>query len=389
MALRIGIAGIGVVSGYGWGRQALWDGLLTGKSAAQQFLGLGERDEDVGWAARIPAAGDLADGPTIYEQSMRAAVREALTDAESRGWRRGKRGEKRIGLFCTSVLGDANRWKDFYQADDEDISNRDYLSVMPSTAITNVMTEFDFHGASMNVSATCSTGNANLLTAKAYLDAGLVDDVVIVNTDATAIRHIVRRYVKLGVAVTDIEPAQACRPFQEGTSGFVFGEAAVAVVVTRNAKSPYVSILGGALSHDGHHASSIDPSGIYLRSCVEEALANAGIAGSDVDYVSAHGPGTEQCDKAEGAAVTELFPEAGLYSIKPLTTHVQGAASLMETAIAAMSYERGLIPAPVPVAEAHPQLLRGPTPITGSGVTCKSSMGLGGHNSIVLLEPAG
>ena len=55
-------------------------------------------------------------------------------------------------------------------------------------------------------------------------------------------------------------------------------------------------------------------------------------------------------------------------------------------AVAALAYDRGIVPAPPTVAAAHPQLLNGPTPIT-DGLTLKSSLGMGGHNSAVILAP--
>jgi 3-oxoacyl-[acyl-carrier-protein] synthase II len=84
---------------------------------------------------------------------------------------------------------------------------------------------------------------------------------------------------------------------------------------------------------------------------------------------------------------TLLPPDARVYSIKPLVSHCQGAAAAVELAVAALGYDRGLIPAPATVASAHPQLLNGPTPMTG-GLTVKSSLGMGGHNSVVVLAPA-
>jgi 3-oxoacyl-[acyl-carrier-protein] synthase II len=83
----------------------------------------------------------------------------------------------------------------------------------------------------------------------------------------------------------------------------------------------------------------------------------------------------------------QLFPaDTTIYSVKPLTGHCQGAASAVEVAVSALGYDRGLVPAPPIVAPGHPQLLDGPTPITG-GLTLKSSIGMGGHNSAVVLAP--
>lgn len=81
----------------------------------------------------------------------------------------------------------------------------------------------------------------------------------------------------------------------------------------------------------------------------------------------------------------ELFsPQARVYSVKPLAGHCQAAAAAVEVAAAAMAYERGVVPAAPIVAAAHPQLLDGPTQ-RRPGVTVKSSLGMGGHNSVIVL----
>ncbi|GLZ30144.1 3-oxoacyl-[acyl-carrier-protein] synthase 2 [Lentzea sp. NBRC 105346] len=377
----IGISGIGVVSGYGWGREPLWDGLVGGKPAAQLVGGYGEHEA---WVALVPDGGDPEDGPSRFARAMRAAAREAITDAGARGWRPGRR----VGLLHAVVLGEVDLWRDFYTARDMRVPVREFLGLMPSTPMSTLMQEYGFHGPAMNVSAMCASGNAALITAKAWIDAGVVDDVVLVATDLSATPENVGHFVRLGVAITDADPLDACRPFQEGSRGFTVGEASVAMVLSRRCADPYLNLLGGAMSHDAHHVTSIDPQLTQVLGCFQDALANAGVDAASVRYLNAHGPGTQQCDRAEAAVVEQLFsPHTEIYSVKPLTAHCQGAASAIEVAAAALGNARGLVPASPIVAAAHPRLLDGPTPFA-DGIIVKSSLGMGGHNSVVVLAPA-
>lgn len=376
-AQRVGIHGIGVVSGYGWGRELLWDGLVAGKPAATTTSGLGQEM----WLARVPPGGSPHDGPSRFARAMRSAAREAIDDARRRGWTAGRR----VGLLHAVVLGEVDLWRDFYTERDGSMAVHEYLALMPSTPMSTLMQEFGFHGPAMAVSAMCASGNAGLITAKSWLDQGIVDDVVFVATDLSLTPENVSHFVRLGVAVTDAEPLEACRPFQRGSRGFVMGEASVSFVLSAGDGHPYAYTLGGAMSHDAHHVTSIDPSLTSVFECVQDALEIAHVPASAVRYFNAHGPGTAQCDRAEAAVLDELFlPSTGVYSVKPLTGHCQGAASAIEVAVTALGYDRGLIPAPPTVADGHPQLLDGPTPIDG-GVTLKSSIGMGGHNSAVIL----
>lgn len=251
-----------------------------------------------------------------------------------------------------------------------------------------LMQEFGFHGPAMNVSAMCASGNAGLITAKLWLDSGTADDVVFIATDLSLTPENVEHFVRLGVAVVDTEPLDACRPFQEGSRGFSVGEASVAFVLSKHVQAPYVSLLGGAMTHDGYHVTSVDPARTQVDECVRRALASAGVSAADVRYVNAHGPGTAQCDAAEAGIVDELLGgRPGLYSVKPLTGHCQGAAAAVEVAAAALGYQHGVVPAPPVVAAGHRRLLDGPTAMD-DGITLKTSLGMGGQNSAVVLAPA-
>jgi 3-oxoacyl-[acyl-carrier-protein] synthase II len=286
------------------------------------------------------------------------------------------------------VLGDVETVDRFYRERDGHFKSRpEFLAMMSSSPVTAIMREFDFHGPVMDVGAMCGSGNAALITAKMWLDAGFADDVVVVTTDLSATRPIVRGFADLRVAITDFAPLDACRPFQQGSRGFPFAEAAIAMVLSHRGNRPYAQVLGGAMTHEAYHVIGIDPGTTHLVAATREALERAGVSASSVRYLHAHGPGTSQCDTAEITMLESLFPSTTqVYSVKPLAGHTQSSAALLEIAVSCLAWEHNLIPAPRQVAAAHPQLLDGPTrPDDGNLV--KSSLGMGGQNSAVVLGP--
>jgi 3-oxoacyl-[acyl-carrier-protein] synthase II len=377
------ITGIGAVTAYGWGREQLWTGLLSGESAVREHDGYGDALGHRAWVARIEDGGEEKDGPSRFSRAMRFAAREAVEDAYQHGWIPGRT----VGLVHAVVLGEVDLWRDFYLQHNGERPVRDYLALMPSTPMSTLMQEFGFHGPAMNVSAMCASGNAAILTANAWLEAGICTDVVIVASDLSCTPENVRHFRDLGVAITDVPPAQACRPFQEGSRGFQMGEASIGYVLSKNTTTPYARLLGGMMSHDAHHVTSIAPELDQVRRCFDAALDNAGVKPEDVAYLNAHGPGTRQCDRAESTMLEELLLDAEVYSMKPLAGHCQAAASAVEIAATALAYERDVIPAPRTVAPGHERLLDGPT-VRRTGPTVKSSLGMGGHNSVIVLDDA-
>ncbi|WP_228000715.1 beta-ketoacyl synthase N-terminal-like domain-containing protein [Nocardia australiensis] len=377
------IAGIGAVTAYGWGREDLWRGLLSGKSAAGLQSGYGPGRDQNAWVSLIPEGGDPAVSTSRYARAMHESAREAIADATERGWRPGRT----VGLLHAIVLGDVVNWRDFYTVDHGHRRSRDYLRLLPSTPISVLLQEYGFHGPAMNVSAACSSANVALITAKLWLDAGVADDVICVATDMSATPDMLEHFVELGAAVADADPLEASRPFQEGSRGFSMGEASVAFVLSRSVERPYAAVLGGGMTNDAHHVISVEPGHDQIFECARRALANADVAPHEVRYFNAHGTGTKQCDAAERDLLGRIFgdrPE--VYAIKPLVGHCQGASAAVEVAAAALGYERGIVPAAPTVAPGYARLLDGPAKFDG-GVTAKLSLGMGGHNSMVVLGP--
>ena len=378
----VGIVGLGAVTGYGWGLGELWKGLMSGKSAAHPIA----FDDFVGLAATVPDGGDEDDSITLFGRALYASGREAVADARQRGWRPGAR----TGFILCTSLGEVQGWRDFYFKHGGRLRRRHYLQLLPSTAPSMFMAEFGFTGPSMNVGAACASGALGVILARQWIVSGFATDVVVSGTDLSVTPENAWHFDALNVLAREGTPEQACRPFQEGSQGFIAGEASAALVVTgQPGVDAYANVLGGGLTHDAFHPIAIKPDGLQVAAAWAQAIDEAHLGPADIVYVNAHGSGTVLNDTVEAAVADAMFPErTKLYSTKMLTGHGLGAGGALETAVAALTYETGEIPAPPLVAPAHPRVLDGATP-RAPGPTLKSSIGMGGYNAALVIDKLG
>jgi 3-oxoacyl-[acyl-carrier-protein] synthase II len=369
------ITGVGAVTGYGWGTKHLWDGFLLGESAVKLTTGLeGFVDGGQAYLSLIADEGDRSDGPSRFMRAARFAAREAITDALERGWKPGPV----VGLIHSIEAGDLETWRR--------VRPKTWVNMLPSTVISQLMKENDFHGPTMSVSAMCASSNAAMITAKSWLDSGVASDVILLATDLCGVPQVLRGFSDLGAAILSMPAFEACRPFQEGSRGFVGGEAAVSMVLSGDPQGSYASVLGGAMTMDACNLVGVAPDLEELFRCFRLAMADSGVGPEDVAYLNAHGPGTGRGDTAEARVLDELFPDAhGIFSVKPLVGHCQSAAAAVETLATIYSFKTGYVPAPPQVAPGHPKLVDGRSPRV-PGLMVKSSIGMGGYNTAVVIE---
>jgi 3-oxoacyl-[acyl-carrier-protein] synthase II len=162
------------------------------------------------------------------------------------------------------------------------------------------------------------------------------------------------------------------------------------MVLSRRPTGSYADVLGGGMTMDAYNLVGVAPDLSEMTRSFRLALADAGVDPEEVAYLNAHGPGTGMCDVAEATILDELFPDArGVFSIKPLVGHCQSAAAAVETLATLYSFQTGYIPAPRQVAPGHPKLVDGRSPRV-PGLVLKSSIGMGGYNTVVVIgEPEG
>jgi 3-oxoacyl-[acyl-carrier-protein] synthase II len=206
------VCGVGAVTAYGWGRKHLWDGLESGQSAVVASSGWADTlGHDVAYMGRVidvPHDDPPHDDPrSRFARAMETAVDEAIEDAYDRGWKPGPT----VGLIHAVVLGEVDAWREFYMERDRQLTKREYLQLMPSTILSTQMQRHDFHGPAMSVTAMCASGNAAMLTAKMWLDAGVVTDVIVVATDISGTTDNIRHFVDLGVLFVDRRSRRAGR----------------------------------------------------------------------------------------------------------------------------------------------------------------------------------
>ncbi len=141
-------------------------------------------------------------------------------------------------------------------------------------------------------------------------------------------------------------------------SGISIGEAAaLALLEPATGALPEGAVLlpGVGESSDAYHMSSPHPEGLGARIAMEKALAAAGLAAADIDYINLHGTATPSNDAAEGSAVAALFgKDTPCSSTKGATGHTLGAAGGLEAVICALALRHGLMPAGVNTTERRP-----------------------------------
>ncbi|UOZ06999.1 beta-ketoacyl synthase N-terminal-like domain-containing protein [Amycolatopsis sp. WQ 127309] len=378
---RMGIRGIGAVSGYGWGIDDLWKGVISGETAARVHSGLGYRFPDPCWLARIPDDGTPANGLSRYARAYVSAADEAIRDAYSRGWQPGRR----VAVLTATTRADQELLRHLTAHFDEaEIRRRAYVQLTWTTPAYEVMKKHDFHGPALVISAACTSGLHAMATAQRLITLGDATDVVVVGLDSGYNAETMRSFHELGPLHFDTHPADVCRPFQDGSRGFVIGEAAAAVVLSASVEDSYLSVSSTAFSSEAYHAVGIDPTHRMIKSTVDDALTDAEITATDVETYIAHATGTPGCARADEAVVAHLGTQVRAFGTKPLFGHCMAAANLLDTVLLARGHEEGFIPVPPPYPGAvrHPQLAT--APLGPAAHTVQVGIGFGGNIGVAV-----
>jgi 3-oxoacyl-[acyl-carrier-protein] synthase II len=272
-------------------------------------------------------------------------------------------------------------------------------TIMPSSVSSILSIRNDFRGPSLTVSAACASGAAAIAEGVELLRRGAADLVLAGGVDSLLSFGVLAGFMKLDAMSRLVNrPELASRPFDVDRDGFVMGEGAGFVVLTRAAdaagKASLGSVLGHASTSDAHHLVAPSPDGEGALRCMELALADADIGPRDIAHVNAHGTSTMLNDLAEAVALSRLFEGScpPVTSIKGTTGHMIAGSGAVEAIVALTSIECGRVPPVAGLRTVDPAIgidvVLGAPRAGPSGPVLSNSFGFGGANTVLVLGPA-
>jgi nodulation protein E len=354
MSRRIVISGLGCISGLGPDVTTFWDGLAKGRSAIAALSDV-ESDIRISVGAQVgsfqPETYFSKEELTILDRFSQFAVlaaREAIEDARLSANSTTLAGAAGvIGSGCGGKQTDEETYRKLYK---EGRGRAHPLTIpkgMPSAAASMVSQHIGIKGPVFSIASACASGAHAIIQGAMMIRTGLVDVAVVGGTDAPFTYGLLKSWEALRVVSTD-----TCRPFSSDRSGMVLGEGAAMLVLesadhaTGRGASCYAELAGFGMTSDAGHITRPDTDGI--AAAIRSALSDAALDPGKVDYINAHGTGTEANDLAETRAIHQVFGKhassLAVSATKSMHGHALGAASAMELVATVLAIQKGLIP---------------------------------------------
>jgi 3-oxoacyl-[acyl-carrier-protein] synthase II len=407
---RVVITGLGLVTPLGIGWEETWAAAVAGRSGAAPIIGYEPVDTDTTIACEVTGFDPTdfmnrraARRMDRFSQLGVAAARLALADADlevpdSARTRVGAwigSGIGGLGTFTTQVMIADHRGPDR-------ISPLFIPMVISNMAAAHVSMELGLKGPLSCVSTACASGNHALGDASEIIRRGQADVMLAGGTEATVTRVGVGAFNAMrALSIRNDDPTAASRPFDAGRDGFVMGEAGAILVLeslegaeARGAE-PYCELLGYGLTGDAHHLTDPDPTGEAPAAAIAMALAAAGVAPEEIDYVNAHATATPVGDTSEIRALRralgeEVAARTLVSSTKSMHGHCLGAAGGVEGALTALAIREGMVPPTINLDDLDPECV-GVDHVANAAreadvrVAVSNAFGFGGHNAILVL----
>jgi 3-oxoacyl-[acyl-carrier-protein] synthase II len=214
---------------------------------------------------------------------------------------------------------------------------------------------FGTKGSPISLSTACASGATAIQLGVEAIRRGETDAALCIGTDGSVTQESLIRFSLLSALSTSNDsPQGAAKPFSKNRDGFVMAEGAGAIVLesleaatARGAKILGV-IEGCGEMADSFHRTRSSPDGKPIIGCIRNALADAGLAPDDIDYINPHGTGTPENDKMEYIGAAAVFGERAksipTSSNKSMIGHTLSAAGAVEAVLTLLTLEHQKLP---------------------------------------------
>jgi 3-oxoacyl-[acyl-carrier-protein] synthase II len=410
MKRRVAVTGLGVVTSLGRAVDVFWDRVVRGESGVGPitlFDVSGYRVQFGGQVPWEPEKEDIANPKELkrldrFTQFAIASAKDAVADS---GIDFSKEEPFRCGVVIGSGIG--GLWE--FEVQEERLLHKGIDKVSPFTipklmvnsASGHVSSLYGIKGPNFAVATACASAANSIGSALRAIQYGDADVMVTGGSEAALTPIGLAGFQNMrALSFRSDAPQQASRPFDVDRDGFVLAEGAGVVVLEeleharKRGARIYGELLGYGASGDAGHITQPDEEGRGAGRAMAMALADAGLNPDAVHYINAHGTSTPLGDKAETAAVKNVFGDharkVAISSTKSQLGHTLGASGGIELVVCALTVSRGVIAPTINLENPDPDCDLDYTPKVAReakvDVAMSNSFGFGGHNASLVLR---
>jgi 3-oxoacyl-[acyl-carrier-protein] synthase II len=423
---RVVVTGLGVVAPNGVGKDVFWSACLNGRSGVGPIRSFDASGHPVSVAAEVHDFDVTPFVPPgqrkslkIMSRAMRFAVGAAGLALQDGGLNADWSDPGRIGVVMGTGLVPVElpeltptlvescdeegrlQTRRLGQRGGEALFPLWILKYLPNMVAAHISLAFNAQGPNSTITTACSAGTQAIGEGFRLIARDDADIVLAGGADSRIDPLLILAYTALGaLSQSDRPPTEVSRPFDGRRDGFVLGEGAGVLVLeeldhARKRGAPiYAEVLGLGSSFDAYAATKPDPEARGAARAITEALREARLDRSAVDYINAHGTSTRLNDQMETMAVKRVFGEGAkalpLSSIKSMVGHLIGAAGAVEAVALALTLYGGALPPTINQTQPDPVCDLDYVPNTAREMPVRvgvsTSFGFGGQNAALVMR---
>jgi 3-oxoacyl-[acyl-carrier-protein] synthase II len=401
---RIAVTGLGIISPVGIGLAESWSNILAGHSGIAKITRFDTSTFPVQIAGEVKgfdvvqylSAKEARRYDTFIHYGIVASM-DAVKDAGLEGYT-GDR--ERVGVCVGSGIGGLPMIEHTQSAFLEGGVRKISPFFVPGSIINMisglVSIHYGYKGPNLGTVSACSTANHSIGEAARLIEYGDADIMISGGAESTISPLGIGGFcASRALSTRNDAPTTASRPWDVGRDGFVLGEGAGILVLEEmeHAKARgariYCELAGYGMSADAYHITAPPEDGDGAARSMRNALKNAGMVTTDIDYINAHGTSTPLGDLAECTGLKRAFGEhaykVAISSTKSMTGHLLGAAGGIEAVFTVLAMRDQIAPPTANLVDLDPKcdldFVPGKARKMPIRATLSNSFGFGGTNA--------
>lgn len=371
---RVVVTGMGAISPIGNSIEELWENICEGNGGVGLITRFDTTLFKTKFAAEVkgfqPAQyfeKNEARKYDLFTQYAVAAAEQAIANA---GLNFDNLNKNRIGVIWGSGNGGIftfqQQMEEYYKGNGTPRFNPYFIPKIIADIPSGVISiRHGLRGLNFSTMSACATSNTAIIDAFNYIRLGKADIIITGGSEAAICESGIAGFnASKALSTFNENPAMASRPFDVNRDGFVMGEGGAALILESldsalaRGANIIAEVAGGGMAADAFHLTGTHPEGEGAYLGMLDALEDAGLQTTDIDYINAHATSTPMGDESELKAIERVFGERKDLSVsatKSLTGHLLGAAGAIEAIICVKAVSENLVPPTINTRDIEPE----------------------------------